>query len=431
MNTMVNEKMVTEHSELLPGISLGREDQLLIHCARLELSQARRDAIKELTATGINWDLILERAAWHRLSCLVSHHLRTAGLSELVPQAVLQKLHRINYANLARNMLLQDGLSQILSAFNQEEIPIIVLKGAALLGTVYHDISLRPMSDLDILVQPQHLDRAEIVALHQGYIYTSGHNVQESFKANSHQLPFLIHHNKGIVLEIHQHIVDSNSPYRFDLGGFWHRARPISILGSQALTLAPEDQLLHLSIHFIQDRRYHSNSALGQLCDISEVILHYGDSLDWNLIEKFTEENGITSGLHCVLYACKHLLHTQMPDSVLRKLQPRDFNQALTHAFLLRRVLDTRPWLAHDLVASQHSYRHPRIFWAIIRRLFHVPEEVSLEQRIQTYLISFYFKRLKNIIPKLGRMLIRPKELKQELLLDQWFHNIFNSNIRA
>jgi hypothetical protein len=352
-------------------------------------------------------------------------------MSKLVPQPVLQKLQHLNYASLGRNMLLQDGLSQLLSALNLEGIPVIVLKGAALLDSIYQDISLRPMSDLDILVKPEHLDRAEAIALHQGYTYMVGPNVQKDARMNNRHLPNLIHIGKRIVLEIHQHIVGSNEPYRFDLNGFWSRARPFRTSDTGALTLAPEDLLIHLSIKFLLDRHYRSNSALGQLCDISEVILHYGDSLDWNLIEKVAEEHSIAPGLHYALYVCKQLLDTQVPANVLGRLQPSEFNPTTAELFLRRRVLDTRPWLAHDLVASQLPYSRYRVLWAIIKRFFYVPEKISLDRGLRRYLISFYFKRMKNILPRLGRVLIRPKVLKQDLLLDRWLHDLFNSTTRA
>ncbi len=422
------EKKAAGRPAWVAGNGLSRADELLIHCARLDLSQARREALKGLLAEELDWDLLLEKATWHRLICLVSYHLKTADLSTFVPQPVLQKLQRINYLSLARNMLLQDELSHILAAFNKEGIPVIVLKGAALLGSVYQDISLRPMIDLDILVQSEHLDRAEAIAFCQGFVYIHSRHSQEIARIKVRHLANLMHVKKRIALEIHQHIVDPDSPYHFDLGGFWTRAQPVTMSGAGALTLAPEDLLIHLSINFLLDRHYQSNSALGQLCDISEIILHYDNALNWNLIEEVAKEYGIAPVLHCVLYTCEQLLGTQVPASVLTQLQPLKFNPSIATLFIRRRVLDTKPWLSLDLMSPNLRYSRLRALLAIFNKIVHIPVRISQEQQeFRKRKISHYSKLSADIVPTLGRLLLRPTELRQDLLLDRWLHDIHRS----
>jgi hypothetical protein len=428
---MTIKNTVTEQPGERVKFNLSREDALLIHCARLELTEESRQAVKDILAEGVGWDFLLEKAGWHRISCLVSYHLRNPDLNTLVPQRILQQLQNLNYVSLGRNVLLQDSLSKLLSAFSQEGIPVIVLKGAALLGSVYQDISLRPMSDLDILIHPEDLDRAEAIALRQGYAQIWGEETRDDAITNGRHLPNLIHREKQIMLEIHHHIVGANEPYHFDLSGFWARAVPLKTLGAGALTLSPEDLLIHLSIKFLLDRHYNSGSALGQLCDISEVIKHYGDSFDWNLLEKAANDYGIAPGLHFALYSCKQLLHTQVSASVLQRLRPPDFNPELARDFLLRRVLDKRAWLAHDLVTSQLPYSRRRALWAIVKRFFCIPKEVSQKYSFWRCITSFYFGRMKNILPRLWRALLRPKELKQDLLLDRWLHDLFSPSMRG
>ena len=406
------------------GMSLSREDELLVHCARLDLFQERHQAIRDILTEGLDWDLLLERAAWHRLSPLVSYHLRSPDLSVLVPRPVLEKLQRLSYRSLARNMLLQYEFSQLLSSFNEEGIPIIVLKGAALLDSIYRDIGLRPMSDLDILVQPEHLDRAEAIALCHGYVPIADRDAPEDTTMNCRHLPNLIRFEKGVVLEIHQHIVDSDSAYHFELSDFWARAKPVTMSGACALVLTPEDLLIHLSINFLLDRRYRSKSALGQLCDISEVILQYGDSLNWNLIEEVSQEYDIAPGLHCVFYACEQLLGSQVPASVLSRLQPLEFNSSLAKLFLRRRVLDTRPWLAHQLVASGSAYTLPRAIQAALGRFFPTPRRFSKKYGLRGWSSCLYLKKMVEQLRCVSRAMLRPSELKEDLLLDRWLHDL-------
>ena len=424
---MADKKRASERPDSEIGIGLSREDELLVHCARLALFQERRKVVKYLLAEGLDWDLLLDRAAWHRLSPLVSHHLRTPDLSVFVPRLVLEKLKRLNYQSLARNMLLQDELSKLLAAFNEAGLPVIVLKGVALLGSIYRDIGLRPMSDLDVLVQPEHLDRAKAIALCQGYAPIVERVVQEHDTVNRRHLPNLIHHERGIVLEVHQHIVDSDSAYHFNLNGFWNRAQPVTIPGNSALMLAPEDILIHLSIKFLLDRRYSSKSALGQLCDISEVLLQYSDSLNWNLIEEVSQEYGIAPGLHFVFYACEQLLGSQVPTGILARLKPLEFNPSLAKLFLRRRVLSTKPWLAHELVAFGSTYTLRRAIRAALGRLLPTQKHIFRKNGLREYPNHLYLKRVTEQLKRVSRATLRPSELKEDLLLDRWLHDLYSS----
>lgn len=425
--TMAERKRAAEGPDWRTGIDLSREDELLIHCARLDLFQERRIVVKNLLAEGLDWDSLLDKAAWHRLLPLVSYHLGSPDLSVFVSRPMLEKLQRLKYQSLARNMLLQNGLSQILSAFNEVGIPVIVLKGAALLGSIYRDIGLRPMSDLDILVRPEHLDRTEAIALCYGYAPIVERVVQEHDTIDRRHLPNLIHHERGIVLEIHQHIVDSDGPYHFNLNGFWSGARPVSLLGVPALVLATEDQLIHLCINFLLDRHYSSHFALGQLCDISELISGEGDSLNWDLVERVADDVCIQQGIHYVLYACEQLLGSKVPASVLSRLQPLEFNSSLAKLFLRRRVLDTRPWLAHQLVASGSAYTLPRAIRAALVRLFPTPRRFSKKYELREYSNSLYLKRVTEKLWRLGCAMLRPLEMKEDLLLDRWLHDLCGS----
>jgi hypothetical protein len=407
---------------------LSCEDKLIIQCARLDMSPERYRIVNDLLTKNLDWDMVIQKANWHRLLLLVSYHLRSQDLSMNVPNLILKRMKNLQYSNLARNMVFQDELSHLLTLFHKEGIPVIILKGAALLGNIYNDISLRPMSDLDILVRPEHIDRVEKIALCRGYSYLVDCDIQEQAKKNSRHLANLILREKGIMLEIHQHIVNPDDPYDFSLDGFWERAKLVTMSGARALTLATQDLLIHLSINFLLDRRYQSNSALGQLCDISEVIKQNYDSLDWDLIEKTSRENGVLKGLHFVLYTCQHLLETPVPASILNKFQPREFNPDSAELFIHRRILDTRPWLAHGLLDSRRSFSRRRMILAIINRFFSFTKDIIRKNGNGDDVGSSNSRRLKDILPRLVGVLFKPANLADDLKLDHWLHDLYSTN---
>src|SRR5262245_30090649 len=95
------------------------------------------------------WDRTLDIAAWHRLSPILFRHLRS---NDDVPRAVLETLERAYLENAARNAFLRDALERALQALAAADVPAMLLKGAALVETVYSDPAEREMLDLDILV---------------------------------------------------------------------------------------------------------------------------------------------------------------------------------------------------------------------------------------------------------------------------------------
>ena len=375
---------------------------------------------------GIDWDLLIEKASWHRLSPVISSHLSSPELSGSVPSATLEKLQNISFHSLARNLLIQKELSDILLIFNEREIPVVVLKGMALLGNVYEDISLRPMSDIDILVHPEYIEQAQSIALDLGYMSPVVDTIQEKNRKGLQHLPRLVHREKGVYLEIHDKLAAAESPYLFDISGFWNRARPIIIQNSKALAFSPEDLLIHLCIHFLMDRHYQSMHALGQLLDISKIVSYYGDSLDWNLVDKVAQDFNITPGLHCVFYFCNQLLGTSAPASVIDSWQPSDFDLRIASLFIRRRVMDDRPWLAHDLVPSKYHYSKFRIALSIIKRFFDFPVEIYKRHGFGKNTSILLLSRVGDIFPKIGKGLTRPSELKEDILLDRWLHDLYS-----
>ncbi len=91
---------------------------------------------------------------------LLYWHFKDGTWPEEMPLVVREHLTKSYYNTLAQNTLMYKELARILETFAAEEIPVIVLKGAALAATVYEDIGLRPMGDLDLLVRPEDLRRA-------------------------------------------------------------------------------------------------------------------------------------------------------------------------------------------------------------------------------------------------------------------------------
>ena len=115
------------------------------------------------------WESLLNMARAHGVAGLLYRAVQSNDWGAAFPPTVLDQLAQVYYRNAAHNQLLFDELRRILGALHQAQVPVIVLKGAALAHTLYPDPGLRPMNDLDLMVKPEDLLRAIDVLEKVGY----------------------------------------------------------------------------------------------------------------------------------------------------------------------------------------------------------------------------------------------------------------------
>ena len=129
---------------------------------------------------------------------------------------------------LARTVWLQAHLAAFLRACAEAELPVIVLKGAALAETVYPRLGLRDFRDLDILVRPADAPRARAVLECLGYAADETH-WHDLLTGDDCQADFARQTSGGpVVLELHTDFVN-NDLLRDQVAAagedLWRRAR--------------------------------------------------------------------------------------------------------------------------------------------------------------------------------------------------------------
>ncbi|RCV62717.1 putative nucleotidyltransferase [Methanophagales archaeon] len=269
--------------------------------------------LKEALSRRLNWNHILENALQHGIAPLLYHNL-----SEMadVPEEVMEHLRMQYNANLARNMLVYNELSNVLNAFEHAGIEVVVLKGAALAETVYQDIGLRPFSDVDLLVRKKDLQRAKKKLVELGYILdedVSPERYNEDFGCD------LYYAGKVNVLEIHWDIMrktKSDRYARIKIEHIWERAVPAKIAGADTRMMSPEDMLLHFCVHLPK----HRYNRLIWLCDVLEVIEH--TDIDWGYVLESAKKYRTMAYMYYGLHFTDVLLGCDIPEKVLNALKP-------------------------------------------------------------------------------------------------------------
>ena len=238
------------------------------------------------------------------------------------------------YENLARNLTLFHELRSILKALDDHGIKAMALKGAMLAETVYKNPALRPLSDLDLLIKREDVDKAEKVLLDSGYTLM---NVEFSRKwAERFGGERLYAKGADFPIYVDMHWYTTNYVWmgRNGMGAeaekIWHRARPTKILGVNTVSLSVEDLILHISIH---QAIQHFNFRLIWLRDIAELVKHYQGKINWQEVIERARLLGIERPVHYSLRCAQELLKAQVPDEVLSEIKPIHTNRRETQYF--------------------------------------------------------------------------------------------------
>ena len=124
---------------------------------------ARRAAPPGTGGAGPDWPRLLRQVERWGLAPLVYTHLQPAAHAGHVPQPVLARLRHLYHQDTIYGVAQRQVLRVTLQRLAAAGVPVIVLKGAALAALVYPAPTLRPMRDLDLLVQRR--DRARVEAV--------------------------------------------------------------------------------------------------------------------------------------------------------------------------------------------------------------------------------------------------------------------------
>lgn len=258
---------------------MNKENAFLIYCSRINLDSDIKNKLHDLSSSGLDWDALVKKAMRQGVAQFLYWHLsKIEEIWSAIPFELRDSLKNFYYGVLSRNWRMQLLLKGIISELDNAEIPAIVLKGPSLLETVYKNIGLRPMSDVDLLVKNEDLPKIKLVLHKLGY--------QKPKKLDQDSLEKFggeIHLSKsdGLFLDIHSNL----SQYERMKGVFkidkdiWSHSIAHRNQQLEFQMLDPAHLIIHLCIHHSMA---HSFVGLFRFCDLREAIFAFKKEIDWD-----------------------------------------------------------------------------------------------------------------------------------------------------
>lgn len=275
--------------------------------------------------SSVEWESLLIRAQAEGLAPLMYWVLSKSGKFPSIPESAQTSLRHIYSSAWMNNHTIFKELTTLAKRFSQAEIPAVVLKGACFALTIYPDIGLRPMGDLDLLVSGLKLSAAVGIARSLGY--------EDTVPEASPGLGDLLRHEIGlqktgspsIRLELHHSLVANRSfSYAVPVDWFWEQTEPLDASESNMgldtlLMLTPTAQVLYSAAHAMLQHGG-KNAPLRWFYDLDRLIRVYAGRLDWDLLLYQARLFDWGSALAVALLKTVACFHTPVPEHVIASL---------------------------------------------------------------------------------------------------------------
>lgn len=265
---------------------------------------------------------------WHRL-----HHLK-------YEHPLMMRLKGVYLHTWAKNKRLFFHAESIISKLQDQSIPVLLIKGPALL-LIYQDFALRPMNDFDFMVKQDQFELAIKVLQENGWL----NGKQKNLSA----IPFKLYHavnftnEEKIAIDLHQALVTELVGEKED-ASFWQLSKKVQLRGSiEPYSLLEEDLFFQTCIHGL---RWNPVTSLRWVLDAC-FILNSKKEFDWDRVFKLSEAYRLKIPIWKAL-------------SYLKENYLKDLDTTMIQQFSSTREEEKREY---------HFYQSPRRFkgkWGVI-----------------------------------------------------------------
>jgi hypothetical protein len=252
------------------------------------------------------WSDILSTLKSHWMIPLLYQQMGTLPKECLPPDAVTDQMRMAFLESRVCCLNMERQLGEILDAFQEEGIRLLVVRGPALAWSLYPDPAMRPSSDLDLLVLPEQMlqARATLERLHYKCLGKRFEFARDFFREEA----FVHQENPrdNLVVDLHWLHWELHPFFRDNCGvgiqDLFHRALRVSSSGLTFETLHPVDALIHAAIHLAL---IHGRAIrLLWVYDIALLARQLQVPYDWQvLIERSVAWRGRLALEHCLRMA--------------------------------------------------------------------------------------------------------------------------------
>lgn len=315
----------TPRSILPPGLS--PEARLLLACAGGQKDGTFQAVLEECLTGPFDWARLLRFSEFHQQHALLFHRLSPV-FRDRIPSEVLECLRQEFTSNQWRNLNLIKELNRVLLLFSEHNIACIPFKGPLWAQSLYENLALRWIADLDLMIHPEDIQKAKELLLSFGYVPIEALNEKEEQLHLETDCEYeFTHPQLGVRVEIHWRFMPSHSTiYDTWSDNLWNRTSEVSLGRNRFRTLSPDDSFLYMVLH---GGEKHQWASMRFLLDFVRVV-NGAWPVDWSRVLIQAREINAMSSLAVALYLCEMLFDVNVPANVRKACPPEPDVQAKT-----------------------------------------------------------------------------------------------------
>ncbi|MEZ0537432.1 nucleotidyltransferase family protein [Caldicellulosiruptoraceae bacterium PP1] len=258
-------------------------------------------------------------------------------------------LKLINNQKIINELLLSEykNLNKIAK---ENDIKLVFLKGLVEAYDLYHKPEVRRVSDIDVLIDIEDLEKFILILSRNNYKYVDNKQTINtdylkeknidilSMKGNAH-IPAIYKeivdehlHKYNIQIDVHVRLSHSYEDEKKYIKEVLNRAGNFNLEGEELKILEIHDRMLHLLYHFVKefavvalDQMLHDGKVpklrLWLLHDVALLIEKYNYKIDWEEIIKRAKDWGVIGEVLFSLKLIDSIYPNRVPENVVNKLE--------------------------------------------------------------------------------------------------------------
>ena len=255
----------------------------------------------------LDWDIVFNVCQWEGVSPLIYKTISGEEQSE-IPPSFKSNLKAAYLHNLFHNENLLNEIKPLIALFKKEGIPLVFLKGASLLLTLYDDPAERTLSDLDLLIPENTVDQS-----HRLLLNNSCQLLKMEYWPWWRRFGGSRTYVKDeVFIDLHWNLdgltFPPSSPDMFK------RVRQVDFSGEPACLLRPNEALIYLLYHMVY---HHVFIKLIWLYDVLKITTAWKNALDWNQLMEEAKDMNIYPGVCFGLKEVHRLLGASIPEQII------------------------------------------------------------------------------------------------------------------
>ena len=204
------------------------------------------------------------------------------------PETITNELRQDFLVSVVRSLHMERQLGEIITAFSEQSVRALVLRGPALAFSLYPDPAMRPSGDLDLLVMPEQVIQARGILESLGYrcLAKRFETARDFFREEcfihqekpGNKFPVDLH---WVHWELHPFFKGSK---KVEIEDLFLRAWKVETPTLVFETLHPVDYLIHSAIHLVM---IHKNEMrLSWIYDTALLARHLQVPDDWERLQE-------------------------------------------------------------------------------------------------------------------------------------------------